>query len=365
MISAAFLRPAHLLCAMVLSLSACTTAPASPAWEAQFEAVAASFAPEQTPGLIMLVDGPDRHFELAAGYADRETQAPMQMSFVMRAGSLCKTYMAALTVMIAEDGLLDLDAPISAYLDAEILRQLPVGLDPTVRQLMNHTSGVPDYYSERFHAEDWTPDMKLTPELVLHAIRGLDATGVPGEHVEYSNTNYHLLALVLEAATGKPVGEQLQSRLLDPLGLAHTYYDVTLPPGDEIHGYGTELGDWADTYLSRENSGPDGGMFMTAEDLTVWLRALFSADGQFHEIGETMQAGANAENARHSQGMGVEIMTTRDGVRLVGHTGGIDGYFTVGFYIPEKDTVLVLHINRSDEAVLSRLLKEALQVITG
>ena len=261
--------------------------------------------------------------------------------------------------MAADEGALDLDAPIDRYLDDDVFDKLPAGLRPTMRQLLNHTSGVPDYYSERFYREDWKDRTQpLTPELVLHAIRRLEATIEPGSQYAYSNTNYHLAALVLEAVHETPIKEQFQRKLFAPLGLAQTYYDDQFPPGDDIHGYGSPFDEWEDTFAFRENSGPDGGMFASAGDLAIWMRALFAP-------GAAMTRDPVMERERKFQGMGVEILESRSGVKVVGHTGAIDGYLTAAFYIPEKDTVFVAHINRFDENAFNQILSRILKTLTN
>lgn len=331
----------------------------------QLNALLAEAEASDVPGAILLVDAPDAPYAAAVGVANRQTNAPMDVGSTLRIASITKSYVAALAVIAARKGEIDLDAPASTYLGEDILSKLPSGLDPTIRQLLNHTSGVPDYYSERFYEEDWDRTQPLTPELVLHAIRGQPATIGPGDGYAYSNTNYHVAALALEAATGKPLGQSLREEIFEPLGLTATYYNEAFPPGDVIHGYGSPFDPWEDTYSYRENSGPDGGAFATASDLAAWMRALHSPDGAFSSIGAEMAAAPVEERERKQQGMGVEILTSRSGVKVFGHTGANDGYLTAAFYIPEADAVLVVHINRTDEAAFASLLSQSLRIITS
>ena len=318
---------------------------------------------DDVPGAILVLDAPGAPYAAAVGFADRDAKTAMEVGSTLRIASVTKTYVAALTIKIAQSGALDLDAPVSTYLGEDVLSKLPSGLDPTIRQLLNHTSGIPDYYSVRFYEEDWNRTQPLTPELVLHAIRGLPATVEPGSGFSYSNTGYHVAALALEAAAGKPLGDLLQENIFTPLELTSTYYGEAFPPGDVIRGYGSPFDDWEATYQYRENSGPDGGAFASASDLTTWIRALFAPDGAFSAIGAEMTAAPVHERERKLQGLGVEILTSRSGVQVFGHTGSNDGYLTAAFYVPEADTVLVLHINRSDEEAFAYLLSETLKIV--
>jgi D-alanyl-D-alanine carboxypeptidase len=313
---------------------------------ARLDAVLDTLA-EDVPGAILLVDGPTIRYMESRGLSNRRSGAPMRTDHTLRIGSITKTYVAALTLMAADDGLIELDAPMSDYLDAQVMAYLPRGLDPTVRQLLNHTSGVPDYYGVRFYFWDWLDRGPLTTERVLNAIRGKAATGAPGERVLYSNTNYHLIALMLESVHGEPLETLLRERIFSPLGLEQTYYSQMFAPGDDVHGYGGLILPWVDTYAWSENTGPDGGMFASADEVAIWIRALFSPEGNYYAQGARMISGANVERERVRQGMGAEVLVSRSGARVIGHTGGLDGYAIAAFYVPDTDTVFVLFINRS------------------
>ena len=133
--------------------------------------------------------------------------------------------------LAANDGLIELDQTIDHYLDQEILSQLPDALRPTIRQLLNHTSGIPDYYGVRFYLTDWQDRGPLTLDLVLRAIRGKKATHRPGEAFSYSNTNYHLVAAILEKVHATDLATLLKRQLFVPLALNDTYYNERSPRG--------------------------------------------------------------------------------------------------------------------------------------
>ncbi|MAK62584.1 MAG: hypothetical protein CMK09_16560 [Ponticaulis sp.] len=303
---------------------------------------------ETVPGIIVVIDKPGKRIALARGVANTETGLPMPTDAPMRLGSICKTYMAALAVILSNEGVVDLEAPISTYLGEDVLSRIPEGLDPTIRQLMNHTSGIPDYYNAQFYAT-YDPNTPLTPELALSLIKGESATGTPGEDHAYSNTNYHLLALILEKETGEALGALLQSRIFEPLGLDDTSYNVLHPPGDVIHGYGEDFDGWEDMFESRENTGPDGGIMATPDDLITFYRALFAPDGALADVGEVMTADPFVSRERRYEGLGVGTMENRAGAQVEGHTGGITGYFSAAYYRADTDTVMVMHMNQSDE----------------
>ena len=318
---------------------------------------------KKVPGVLLYVHGPELTFLGTSGFADRKTKAPLRGDHTLRIASVGKTYVSALAQLAANDGLIELDQTIDHYLDQEILSQLPDALRPTIRQLLNHTSGIPDYYGVRFYLTDWQDRGPLTLDLVLRAIRGKKATHRPGEACSYSNTNYHLVAAILEKVHATDLATLLKRQLFVPLAINDTYYNERSPQGDDIHGYGAPMQPWVDTYDWQENSGPDSGIKASAADVAKWIRALFSDDGALAAIGQQMTNAPVQERTRKLQGMGVEILESRSGVQVVGHTGGADGYLTAAFYIRESDLVFVLHINKSDEKRFSALLSQTLKTL--
>ncbi|KWV90887.1 serine hydrolase [Erythrobacter sp. YT30] len=310
----------------------------------------------EVPGIIILFERGDASYLIAEGTTMRDGGEPLTGEETLRLGSITKTYMAALTLELSREGMINLDAPISELLPSSVLARLPANLDPNVRQLLGHQSGIPDYYSRRFYLKDWDRTAPLTPDVALHSIRGVKRTMNPGTRFDYSNTNYQVLALILEQATGKTIDALIEDRLLKRFGLAETYYSVASPPGDVIHGYGSPIDTWEPTFALRENSGPDGGMFASADDAAKWIRTLFASDGALREIGDQMIADTAPESTRKRQGLGVEIFQSRSGDKVFGHTGSLDGYMSGAFYVPKTDTTIVIHMSRSDDQAFSALL---------
>lgn len=160
---------------------------------------------------------------VAAGYANRETQEPMTTLHAGEIGSITKTFVAALALKIQEEGTLDLDDIIESWFP-----QVPYAERITLRMLLNHTSGLPDCYTEAFYLDmidsvvagdlrTWSTEDMLTYALAE------PFTFEPGAGGSYSNTGYILIARILEQATGKTLAELLRTRILDPLGLNHTW----------------------------------------------------------------------------------------------------------------------------------------------
>ncbi|WP_161569550.1 serine hydrolase domain-containing protein [Veronia nyctiphanis] len=321
-----------------------------------------------SPGAILHVNSPDFQFRQAVGVANKKQDLPMQSNFTLRVGSITKIYIAALSVMAEKEKRINVGDKAYQYVPEWALEHLPKNINPTIEQLLNHTSGIPDYYSVGFYLFDWNQEEPITPRLVLESISGKSAS-LSGKF-EYSNTNYHVLALVLENVYRRSLASLLSEKIFEPMGLDDTYYGESSPTGDVIHGYGAytmgwgaSLMPWKDTYAWKENTGPDGGLLATASDVDVWLRALYSQDGQFSDIGVAMMKKPISDSERVKQGFGTEILFSRAGTKVVGHTGALDGYLTAAFYIPSKDTSFVFHVNKTDHSGFSSTLSSVIKIL--
>ncbi|MEO1242870.1 MAG: serine hydrolase domain-containing protein [Pseudomonadota bacterium] len=317
---------------------------------------------QEIPGVVLLVEGPEVSFFKARGVADRKTKAPVREDNLIRAASVTKTYVAALAVMASQEGVIDLDVSIDAYLSNETLAQLPPAPHPTMRQLLNHTSGAPEYYGTAAYLS-WDREEPISTARVLATVTEWPPANAPGEAFSYSNTNYHLVALVLEAVYAKTLSSLLQEHLFEPLGLASTFYNQHRAPGDGIHGYGSLDDEWRDTFEWRDNSGPSSGVKASAADLATWMRALFAKDGVLSQVGAAMAENPIRDDAHWLYGLGAEVYVSQYGDRYYGHTGDIFGYLTAVFYAPAHDTVIVLHMNRWNRDVFEETLERVLREV--
>lgn len=307
-------------------------------------------------GAILDVQGCGISFLEARGVANRKTKAAMPTGEQLRLASIGKLYTAAVIHELVAEGKLDLDAPATRYLDDGTLDRVP-NADASLRQMLNHTSGVPDYYDWRsYFFNNWKKPIKA--DFALKVAKRRKATNAPGETYAYSNTNYQILALVAEEVTGTPFKTLTEQYVFTPLSLDNTRYNVA-HPGGTIHGYGTELRKNADTWIYAENTGADGGVTATTVDLRAFLAANFLAGGEKAAIGEAMLSSqVQAETSRRKDGAGAEIYLGRDGLELVGHTGDTMGYLSFAFAIPEYQATLIGHINADRDDVFITLLQE-------
>ncbi|MEM8553714.1 MAG: serine hydrolase domain-containing protein [Pseudomonadota bacterium] len=245
--------------------------------------------------------------------------------------SLGKLFTAAAILQQAERRTLDLDAPVVDYVGLAVLRDLVVidGIDHrddiTVRHLLSHQSGVPvlDDAPSFQAAVLGSPERIWSPHDLLDAARGLKPTGPPGAQTLYSSTNYHLLGLVLEHATGVAYHCVIRRDVLDPLGLWRTHHSVhewlrvrdRFPP--ELHHY---VGDYDLTQHHPSFEFADGGFVSTAGDMTRFARLL--AHGALFQDPSTWQTmlGPARQSGLH-QGLG-PMVEWNDGIaRSFFHAG--------------------------------------------
>lgn len=300
------------------------------------------------PGAVLSVRLPDgRTWSGAAGLADRETGMPMTPETRVRIGSLSKLFTAVITLQLVEEGRLALDSPVATWLPG----LLPDGEAITVRQLLQHTSGLYDYLEDRrFVAQAYAdPARTWAPaELVAYA-NEFPSSFRPGAGWDYSNTNFVVLGMLIERVTGAPLAAELERRIFTPLGLEATY---AVPPdrvdGPQARGYsrGEDLGE-----VSLSFAFGTANLVTTADELRRFGAALFDGELLGPEAMEQMQAFVNGkgqyEMPELRYGLGLMANRLPPGESLVlGHIGGINGFRAALWYAPEHDILIALAVNQ-------------------
>ncbi len=294
---------------------------------------------------VILPDGTP--WKAAAGLASREKKCPASTEHHFGIGSVTKLYTATLVMRQVEAGTISLDDPISKWLD------LPYAEQVTVRMLLNHTSGIPDYTSDAGFLIRYVglPEKSWKPNELFRVIKNKPLQFEPGLRHEYSNSNFLLLGIILEQTSGKTYAALLQE-MMDELGLRDTFY---LEYPDDIliaNAYDEDL-----LHLGARNltglrlslhSGAfsAGGIVSTSKDVARFTRALFTGEILSDESLAQMTTFVPAPDAdapeRLGYGLGVRQMVI-DGKSFVGHTGAIPGYsgFTV-FGVDDEVTLTIL-----------------------
>jgi len=253
-------------------------------------------------------------------------------------GSISKQFTAAAVMVLAQEGKLSLDDPFARWFP-----ELTRGSDVKLRNLMSHTSGYQDYAPQDYTIPAWTKP--TTAQAIVHewATKPLDFD--PGTQYQYSNTNFNIVGLIVEKVSGQPFWSFLKSRVLDPVGMAHTIdldtaHDQLEPTGYFRYALGPlrpaimEAPGW---YFA------DGGMAMPVGDLLAWDISMMNESLLRHESYVAMKTPMKLNNgAEIGYGLGLTIGLA-NGHRLISHGGEVGGFVAFnGFFPDDKLAIAVL-----------------------
>ncbi|HEV3462540.1 MAG TPA: serine hydrolase domain-containing protein [Actinomycetota bacterium] len=190
------------------------------------------------PGAIGAVEDDGRTIRRVSGVGNLRTGQPPRPVQTFRVASQTKAFVATIVLQLVAEGRVGLDDPVRRYLP----RLLPDGDLITVRQLLNHTSGLFDPQVEVYQTLQDIYDLRLEhwrPRQVVAMAVDNGLLFPPGTAWSYSNTNYVVAGLLIERVTGTSIARQLERRLIKPLGLRHTWFpaDTAALPPPRLHGY--------------------------------------------------------------------------------------------------------------------------------
>jgi D-alanyl-D-alanine carboxypeptidase len=263
---------------------------------------------------------------------------------------------AALAGRLAARGTISLDDPLSKYLPS-----FYDAANITLRQLLNHTSGVMDIFEIKSFSDAIVADRTRawSTDEVLAKVGRARYAFAPGKGYWYSNTDYVLLGAAIEKATGQPIAALVRTEFLDPLGLSHTFLQTEEDaPGAKAHGYWTPASAPVDrsagTMLPFTSEatvvGSAGAYVSTASDLARWGDALYGGrvldQATLAAMTDISQAqGFKAPfTPRWIYGLGVEE-TTIAGQTAWGHRGHLDGFWSAMWYLPASHVTIVVTAN--------------------
>ena len=328
---------------MLLAAAAASAAPAVPDVATADAAVRAFIAREGIPAAHVTVMHGDSVL-LHRGYGstvldDPKGPAPTASS-IFPLGSISKQFTAAVILALADDGKLQLDAPVGRYLP-EWFADEP-GL--RVTHLLTQTSGLADFLwleGYRKLADEATTPIASYVALAAAAPRRY----APGTRWSYSNTNYKALALIAERVTGRRFDSLLPDLVLRPAGIDGIVPCHDLRADRYVPGI-SSAGKPAPLDASRSAYAGDGGLCGSADALVKWIRHGFATrDGKGPRLARLLQPTRLADGENVPYGYGV---STRDflGHAMTWHGGNVDGHSTMIAYLPEEDLSLVILVNR-------------------
>jgi D-alanyl-D-alanine carboxypeptidase len=311
--------------------------------------------------VVALAEGGSEPLVAAAGYADVDRKIPVRPETPFLIGSISKNVFAAIALQLVEEGHLRLDDRLSAYLE------WPRGDEITIRMLLNHTSGIPDYFgalsllgSQQGVAQFFYD--RHPPSEIIEMMPSRDPTFDPGTSQSYSNTNGLLVGQVIEIVTGQSLGEVLEKRIVSRIGLANTYLYEENTIGRArarsycgMTGWVSSPGELVDCTFA-DNALPnsaDGSIAASAVDLLRYHQAL---------RGGELLSDASWEAMRRVEpgldnGLGYLIMKGPLGDHE-GNVGRSIGHLSANLYYLDRDLFVVMMLNRGDAQLpMGRLLE--------
>ncbi|MEV6102499.1 serine hydrolase domain-containing protein [Nocardia sp. NPDC051981] len=323
-----------------------------------------------TTGVIATLTAGGQTITLTAGVGDRtgRTAIPAAPPQQVRVGSISKTFAAALIMQLVSEGRLRLDEPVDSYLPGLLNGEGVDGRNITVRQILQHRSGLPEMSKDpeldvvRAAADGRT----FTPAQEIAVALRHPAQFAPGERFKYTNTNFIVAGMLVEKVTSRPYSEVLADRVTTPNQLSDTY----LPGPGEVgfrgpHPQGYTLVSGAPTDVSSIEPSvawSAGALISTGADLNRFFTALLAGkiigDAQLRDMLTMLP---RSPDSTSEYGLGIGAIQLSCGVRYFGHTGNIAGFTTISGAITQGRAVTIaINDSPADEPNFIDVLNDAL-----
>ncbi|GGT50536.1 serine hydrolase [Streptomyces atratus] len=323
------------------------------------------------PGALASVQGRDGLVRAyTAGVGDLDTGAEVPRDGQVRIGSVTKTFTAVVVLQLVGEGKVRLDDPVETYLPGLVRGKGIDGRRITVRQLLQHTSGLPDYEDDV--TDDILQRRYLSPRDALDVALRHEAAFAPGTKWGYSSTNCLVAGLIVQQVTGRPFAEEVDKRVIERVGLRHTYF----PAAGEIairerhpQGYRQDRPGASPrnvTEIDPSAAWAGGAMVSTNSDLNRFFSALLGgrllAKAQLGQMRTTVSVGAPG----YGFGLGIMSVPLSCGGVSWAHSGAIPGYGTwaaatddgraasVTMTLEPKTNQAVKHLENAVDAALCR-----------
>ena len=338
--------------AVIASASGVEIAAAQPEkLRAEAEAIVNAAYPADGPGAAVIITRGGRTvYAGGRGLADLDGGRPITPDTVFKYASITKQFTAAMILQLVQEGRISLDDPISRFFP-----DFPQpGASATVRQLLNHTSGIQNYTSPGVMAEEKMKDPYSTAGMIA-LFRDRPSPTPPGTAWAYNNSGYIMLGAIIEKVSRKRWYKVLEERITGPLGLSSIGYgaDGRSRPA-MARGYDNTEGTVTPAkpiHMSVPHAG--GALVGTVRDLARWNQALHGGRVVSPQLYRAMTSPAALPEGRtHPYGFGLSLGEIRDR-RTVGHGGGIFGFWNYSVYLPSEDLFVAVLSNHAKNPLIS------------
>ena len=314
----------------------------------------------QFNGSVLVADGGEVIFKKGYGLANMEWNIPNQPDTKFRIGSITKQFTSMLIMQLVEAGKIKLEGKITDYLPDY---RKDTGEKVTIHHLLTHTSGIPSYTEQPGFLENVSRDPYSVDEFVEQYCSG-DLEFEPGSKFVYNNSGYFLLGAVIEKVTGKPYETVLKEKILDPLDMKNTGYDLHSPLiPNRASGYSKTFdGYFNAAYLDMSLPYAAGSMYSTVEDLHLWDQALYT-DKLLSKKYKKSMFQPFLQNYAYGWGVRkVAVGEAGDSVLVNAHSGGINGFNTRIVRLVQDKHLIVL-FNNTPAANLSEMGQQIINIL--
>jgi len=364
---------------LVLGLAACK-APTEKAFDEQLASQLQTALEEAVenpeakfPGAVLYVSSSELGtWTGAAGLGNIDTSATMRSDDKFRAGSVMKPFVSVVGLQLIEEGLFSLDDPMPAVLPESVTARFSEGDKITVRMLLNHTGGIADWLTEAVISEIAANPQKIwKEEEYLDLAAAQEPYFAPGKGWKYSNTDYNLLGLVIEQATGRSWRQEVRERIIERFNLENTLLPEpgdTFIPNDHARGYIDMGGKMVDfTGVDPSMAGAAGGQALatTTTDLAQFLTTVLA--GELFQNAGTLDEMLTFVDAPYiggqvGYGLGMMKYLLPGGVEMLGHSGGTAGFQCLVVHMPAQNITISMAMTNmeSDPTLILYLVLEIL-----
>ncbi|MFC1485982.1 serine hydrolase domain-containing protein [Candidatus Latescibacterota bacterium] len=315
------------------------------------------------PGVEVAIWIPgEGEYRFAKGTADLENNIPYTTGQPFRIASITKTFVATVILQLVDSGLLNLSDNLSTYFPS-----FPNAGKITILHLLSMRSGIPDYADDEAFVEETAgnPLREYVPaDLMAVAASHADEFIEPDTETRYCNTNYIILGEIAALVTGTDIGALITEKIIAPLGLVNTQYPTGSSLVSNVKGYSWDTAqnafvDYTD--INPSWSGAAGAMISTSDNLRIYVEALYK--------GTLLSSATQTERMKTMGLQGMQnLVQFGAGIMKLGpywgHSGGIVGFSSEMWYLPEKDAVVIINVNRHDIEGVSQSLSLLIE-ITG
>jgi D-alanyl-D-alanine carboxypeptidase len=326
--------------------------------KAVFQNLMNSYVKKGLPGINFLYSDADGLWVGSAGLADIAKNVAMTPCHVSKVASITKTFEAVLTMKLVEEGTLVLDKKISEYLPADMISKIENADKVTLRNLLNHSTGIYDVIDDNSFYLDVVnnPTKRRRGEDILQFVYNKTAAfPFDGSKVGYSNTNTLLVSMIIDRVTGKHHEQLVREKIFTPLGLKNTYFvPEDALPNTTAQGYFDLYNNGTIVNMSNYNtSNGYGGIYSNVEDLKIYSDALLKnktlvSPNSWIEM--TKWTNDDGDGSRFGLGLIKNWLERGEDKAPIGHTGRDLGYTADMFYFPKRDATMIFFINYGTDA---------------